>query len=87
MTYYYDGKTLAGIELTDKTTMISWTNDFFQCHRIEYIEKYDKEAYIVEDVEYLIDYAKDFMEGRGDFSGEEPGKERNTLYYKKEEEK
>lgn len=55
-----------------------WSNDFFEVGTL----KYDKnlEAYEVEDIDYCIDQANDWMNKEGDFYGEEDadGMERVT---------
>lgn len=68
----------ANIELTDKRTGLPWERDFFEVGGLRYNEA--KNAYIVDDVYYLTDRVEDYMQGRGDFAGETPGRELADLY-------
>ena len=74
MARFYDGKRLVEITMRDwdnryNTPTLDWSNDFFEVGGLEYDE--DIGAYLVEDVEYLIDAADDWMNGTGEFYGEE----------------
>lgn len=42
-----------------------WEDDFYDVGNLDYDERFD--AYIVEDVEYLVEQAKDWQDGIGDF--------------------
>lgn len=44
---------------------VEWSNDFFESANLEYSE--EKEAYVVPDVGYCIEQAKDWETGVGDY--------------------
>lgn len=73
-----DGGILS-LEMRDLRTGCPWERDFFDCGGLPYDP--DADAYTVPDVLYLVDYATDYMEARGDFLGVQPGKEQGTLFY------
>ena len=77
MTKFTDNTRTVQISMTDKSTGCDWEHDFFQVGSLSYDE--EKEAYIVDDVDYLIDQAKDYIAGTGDFAYETPGSETSTL--------
>lgn len=71
MTRFTDGKRTVGIK------MATWNGsgwgpdfsaDFFEVGSLAYNEELG--AYMVEDVDYLIDYANDWRNGEGDFYGD-----------------
>lgn len=70
---------IAEITMTDLRTGCPWEYDFFEVGGLQLDA--DADAYIVEDVDYLIDRAEDYMEARGDFYGEQPGKELSDFEY------
>lgn len=43
-----------------------WEQDFFAVGDLQYDD--EKEAYIVDDVDYLVDYANDWKNNTGDFA-------------------
>lgn len=45
-----------------------FSQDFFEGARYDY----EQECYVVQDVDYCVDQALDYKNGRGDFSGCEP---------------
>jgi len=53
-----------------------WSNDFFEIGSLDYDE--EKDAYIVSDVDYCVDYALDWKYSRGDFADDIPN-ENNTV--------
>ena len=64
----YDGKKMVSIEMnnwTDNGYTPDWSIDFFEAGSLEYNE--DMDAYIVEDVDYCIEQARDWQNARGDF--------------------
>lgn len=61
MTKFYDGKKIVEIEMVDDNTGCSWENDFFEVGQLPYNE--DLDAYRVEDVDYLVDYATSYADG------------------------
>lgn len=79
MTKFFDDEKIATISMTDNRTGCDWESDFFDCGGLEYDD--ELEAYRVKDVEYLIEYAEDYMHGIGDFCGEYPGHKQGTLNY------
>lgn len=69
---------IAEITMIDNRTGCHWEYDFFEVGGLTYNERMN--AYEVKDVEYLIDYMKDYMKGQGDFIGEEPGELNNHCW-------
>lgn len=61
MTKFYDGSKIASIEMTDVQTGMSFEADFFEVGGLKH--NMDLDAYKVDDVEYLIDYATDYANG------------------------
>lgn len=47
-----------------------WAADFFEVGALKHIDGTDPDAYIVDDVDYCIEYANDMVAGEGDFAGE-----------------
>ena len=76
---------VAEIELLARRTGCPWEYDFFEAGGLPRYNNPDAfiadGAYIVDDVQYLIDRATDYMMGRGDFFGEAPGHKTSTLRY------
>lgn len=60
MTKFYDGKKILSIEMTDENGT-SFEADFFEIGGLKYNMELD--AYKVDDVEYLADYANDYANG------------------------
>ena len=54
-----------------------WSNDFFEVGGLQRDEEND--AYIVQDVDYCIEQAKDWEYSTGDYSMDEPN-EGNTVF-------
>lgn len=54
-----------------------FSNDFFEAGGLEYDK--DKDAYIVEDVDYCIDYAMDWKNGTGDFYCDDNNEEKSLI--------
>ena len=74
MTKFYDGSKLLSIEMTDTTNGAHFEADFFEAGGLEY--NADLDAYKVEDVEYLADYAKSYADGTNsdiDYTVDEDG--------------
>ena len=61
MTKFYDDSKILTISMTDNTTGASFEADFFEVGGLDYNS--DLDAYRVEDVEYLADYARDYANG------------------------
>lgn len=63
MTKFYDESNVLEITMRDPKTNEDFSADFFEdaCNRKNYDESLD--AFKVEDVEYLVDYAKDYVAG------------------------
>ena len=85
MTRLYDGRKIAEI------TMNTWTGngytpdfslDFFEVGALPYDEKRD--AYVVDDVDYCIEYAMDWKDSKGDFHDDEPNPDNNVDVYVEE---
>lgn len=66
MTRFFDrsGK-IVGISLTDNSTWVDFEEDFYNVGCLEYDEEHS--AFLVDDVQYLIDQANDAISGVGDF--------------------
>lgn len=47
-----------------------WAADFFEVGALEHLDGTDPDAYIVDDVDYCIEYANDMVAGVGDFAGD-----------------
>lgn len=61
-----------------------WSMDFFEVGNLELVEFDDGTyAYKVDDLDYLIDYANDWAECKGDFCDEEIwlGRDRQVLIF------
>ena len=74
MTKFYDGSKLLSIEMTDTANGAHFEADFFEAGGLEY--NADLDAYKVEDVEYLADYAKSYADGTNrdiDYTVDEDG--------------
>lgn len=61
MTKFYDGKKILSISMKDTNTNLDWENDFFDVGSLSYNS--DIDAYKVDDVNYLVDYAVDYANG------------------------
>lgn len=61
MTKFTDGKQIATIEMIDNSTGCAWEHEFFEVGGLKLNEKLN--AYEVEDVNYLINYAQSYVDG------------------------
>ena len=61
MTRFYDDSSILSIEMLDNSTGAAFVADFFEVGNLNY--NADLDAYKVDDVEYLADYAKDYANG------------------------
>lgn len=61
MTKFTDGKQIATIEMIDNSTGCAWEHDFFEVGGLKLNEELN--AYEVDDVNYLIDYAQSYVDG------------------------
>ncbi len=61
MTRFYDDSRILSIEMLDNSTGAAFEADFFEAGNLNY--NADLDAYKVDDVEYLADYAKDYANG------------------------
>lgn len=61
MTKFTDGKQIATIEMIDNNTGCAWEHEFFEVGGLKLNEELN--AYEVEDVNYLIDYAQSYVDG------------------------
>ena len=65
-------------EITLINNGYEWQDEFFNVGSLSYNE--DSDAYKVEDVDYLIDQANDYISGCGDFSDGEPQENAELVY-------
>lgn len=71
MTRLTDGKRTVEISMANwdgSQWSPDWSSDFFAVGSLEYND--ETEAYCVQNVDYCIDYAMDWKNGRGDFADE-----------------
>lgn len=61
MAKFYDNNKTASISMIDNNTGASFEGDFFEIGGLNY--NADLDAYEVEDVDYLIDYAQSYADG------------------------
>lgn len=61
MTKFTDGKQIATIEMIDNSTGCAWEHEFFEVGGLKLDEELN--AYEVEDVTYLTDYAQSYVDG------------------------
>lgn len=61
MTKFTDGKKILSIEMVDNATGAAFENDFFEVGGLAHDDELD--TYIVDDVEYLADYAQSYADG------------------------
>lgn len=54
-----------------------WSNDFFEVGNLPYDEEHD--AYIVDDTDYCVQYAKDWQYSEGDFQDDEKNENRMVV--------
>lgn len=55
-----------------------WEQDFFSVGDLQHDD--EKDAYIVEDVDYLVEYADDWKNSTGDFSMDEADKSDDFIF-------
>ena len=65
MTRFYDGNHIAEISMSTGNSP-NFEQDFFETGRLKFDEEHN--AYMVDDVDYLIDYAADYENCAGDFA-------------------
>ena len=70
---------IVAINMIDLQTGCPWEYDFFEVGGLKHDD--DANAYIVDDVNYLIERVGDYLNARGDFAGEQPGKELTDASY------
>lgn len=61
MTKFYDGKKILSITMLDDRTETTFEHEFFEVGQLPYNMELD--AFKVEDVDYLIDYATTYANG------------------------
>ena len=69
MARFTDGKKTVEIKMMtweDNNYTPDWSNDFYDVGGLEYDD--DKDAYIVKDVDYCADQAKDWQNMTGDYT-------------------
>lgn len=79
MTKLTDGKKTVGTTMavwTGDGYTPDWSNDFYDVGCLEYDE--EKDAYIVDDVEYCIEQAMDWKNSEGDYSSNAPNEDNNV---------
>lgn len=80
---FTDGKRKVEIEILARNhpneNYYDWTADFYNIGGLEYDAA--EEQYKVNDIEYLIEQAKDWKEKRGDFLYDEGEEEREIYIY------
>lgn len=64
---------IAEISMIDLQTGCPWEYDFFEVGGLQRDKEH--EAYIVDDVDYLVQRVDEYLNGYGDFAGEQPGRE------------
>lgn len=75
MAKFYDGKEVVEIRMVDGNSGMDFEDDFFDVGRLKYNEAL--EAYIVDDIYYLIDYAQSYADGSNtdiDYAADDDGK-------------
>lgn len=75
MAKFYDGKEVVEIRMVDGNSGMDFEDDFFDVGRLKYNEAL--EAYIVDDIYYLIDYAQSYADGSNtdiDYAVDDDGK-------------
>ena len=81
MTRLTDGKVIVEIVMNEWENGCytpDWSHDFFEVGNLTYND--EKDAYIVKDVNYCIEQAKDWRDSKGDFQYDTPNKNNNVLY-------
>lgn len=61
MTNFYDNNKMLTIAMTDTNTGYDWENDFFGIGSLPYSKELN--AYKVNDIQYLADYAESYANG------------------------
>ncbi|OZG59908.1 hypothetical protein BLEM_2083 [Bifidobacterium lemurum] len=71
---------VADLRIVDEDNGVDWSIDFFDVGALEhrYVETALDDAYVVDDIDYLIDQANDMIQGLGDFLENGPS-ENNRL--------
>ena len=85
MTRLTDGRKIAEITMNvwDGTGYTpDFSLDFFEVGALPYDEKMD--AYVVDDVDYCVEYAMDWKNSKGDFYDDEPNPDNNVDVYVEE---
>ena len=79
MTKFTDGKKTVEIRMRvwqDGRWSPDWERDFFEVGGLPFDD--EAAAYIVDDVDYLVDQANDWHEGIGDYQDDEEGQPGHT---------
>ena len=61
MENFFDGNKMVSIDMIDNRSGCSFENDFFEVGQLHYEE--ERNAFRVDDVDYLIDYATSYADG------------------------
>lgn len=77
MTYFTDSSKTVDITLTDADSGVEWQDDFYDVGLLTDLAdaegyEWSPSLYVVEDVDYLIDQARDMIAGVGDFEAQGP---------------
>ena len=64
---------MAMVSMADRKTGRSWEKEFFKVESLALDDK--AEAYMVDDVDWLVRRVDEYLNGYGDFAGERPGRE------------
>lgn len=82
MTKFIDKENrIVAITITDRKTHQSMEKDFFTVGALKFDNIVD--AYMVDDIDYLIDRMNDYRFAVGDFYGEEPGEKTADFDYER----
>ena len=88
MEYFFDGKRLVGITVwgcndDHQENRYDWTMDFYDVGSLPHAGDYDgSPVYTVDDVQYLIDYADDYVNFAGDFAGQKEEEDPEHIRYR-----
>ena len=82
MTQFMDKENrIVAIKITDRKTRQGMEKDFFEVGTLEFDSNFN--AYLVDDIDYLIDRMNDYRFATGDFYGEEPGEKTADFDYER----
>ena len=80
MTRFIDKENrVVAITITDRKTRQDMERDFFEVGALKFDSSFN--AYLVDDIDYLIDRMNEYRFAIGDFYGEEPGEKTADFDY------